>query len=157
MALGVRVQLNGLEKPLAALVAMRGSRQRAILRRALTKATRPIVPAARAKVPVRFGLLKKSLGRKLKTTKDGVVYVVIGPRKGMKKQVGTVTRGPRKGQPVYEDPAKIAHLVEQGHGGPHPAPAHPFLGPTFDQMKGQVERTLSDEILKGLIREALRG
>ena len=29
-------------------------------------------------------------------------------------------------------PTKVGHLVEFGHGGPHPAPAHPFLVPAAD-------------------------
>lgn len=30
--------------------------------------------------------------------------------------------------------APHAHLVEWGHGGPHPAPAHPFFRPAVDEM-----------------------
>jgi hypothetical protein len=29
------------------------------------------------------------------------------------------------------------HLVEFGHGGPHPAPAHPFVRPTMDRFRGK--------------------
>ena len=31
--------------------------------------------------------------------------------------------------------APHAHLVEYGHGGPHPAPAHPFFRPEVDGFK----------------------
>jgi len=35
--------------------------------------------------------------------------------------------------------APHAHLVEYGHGGPHPAPAHPFLRPAWDWNKDRVQ------------------
>lgn len=38
--------------------------------------------------------------------------------------------------------APHAHLVEYGHGGPHPAPAHPFVRPAWDGMKEQVKRNI---------------
>jgi hypothetical protein len=59
------------------------------------------------------GLLKKSLGIKIARLAKAIVGI-IGARRGFKKQVGTVTRGPRKGQPIYQDPANIHHLVEFG-------------------------------------------
>lgn len=85
-------------------------------------------------------VLSKSVGKKTKTySKSGAVVAIIGPRKGFKTQVGTRKRGGKKsspGDPIMHDPANVAHLVEFGHGGPHPAPAHPFLRPAFDEAKG---------------------
>lgn len=49
----------------------------------------------------------------------------------------------------YTDP--IAHLVEEGHGGPAPAPAHPFLRPAFEAMKEEATAILADKL-----REALK-
>jgi len=46
--------------------------------------------------------------------------------------------------------APHAHLVEHGHGGPHPAPPHPFLRPAFDEAKDEgyalMRDTLADEM-----------
>jgi HK97 gp10 family phage protein len=36
--------------------------------------------------------------------------------------------------------APHAQLVEFGHGGPHPAPPHPFVRPTVDKFKGEYSR-----------------
>lgn len=110
-------------------------------------------------------------------------YGVIGPRKGYKVQVGvtkedkTVTRkifkakrGPGgrfagfeqtgtetkvvpAGTPIYHDPVRIAHLVEFGHGGPHAAPAHPFLRPAWDQNKEAVEKKMGEELFAGILEE----
>jgi HK97 gp10 family phage protein len=110
---------------------------------AINAATKVVLRSAKAGCPTdnsphltTRGLLKKSLGRKIKKYRGSRVVVgIVGPRTGFKRQIGTRTRGPNAGQPVYEDPAKIAHLVELGHGGPHPAPPHPFMRPAFDSSQ----------------------
>jgi len=46
--------------------------------------------------------------------------------------------------------AYYANPVEFGHGGPAPAPAHPFVRPAFDTRKdeayGEIKRVLRDEL-----------
>ena len=46
--------------------------------------------------------------------------------------------------------APHAHLVEYGHGGPAPAPPHPFVRPAFDRKEGEafaeMRRVLGEEI-----------
>lgn len=46
--------------------------------------------------------------------------------------------------------APHAHLVEYGHGGPHPAPPHPFIRPSFDKRADEaydeMRRVLRDEL-----------
>ncbi len=46
-----------------------------------------------------------------------------------------------------------AHLVEFGHGGPHPAPAHPFLRPALDAIRGAAARMMGQEINQRIIRK----
>jgi HK97 gp10 family phage protein len=43
-------------------------------------------------------------------------------------------------------PRNYAHLVEFGHGGPHPAPAHPFMRPAFDEGKAAAIQAVADKI-----------
>ena len=38
--------------------------------------------------------------------------------------------------------APHAHLVEYGHGGPHPAPPHPFVQPAWDSCKEEVRKNI---------------
>lgn len=45
-----------------------------------------------------------------------------------------------------------ALFVERGHGGPHPAPAHPFFRPAFDAK----EQEARDKVLETL-NDALKG
>ncbi len=41
--------------------------------------------------------------------------------------------------------APHAHLVEYGHGGPHPAPPHPFIRPAWDGIKDEIRQDLAKE------------
>ena len=49
-----------------------------------------------------------------------------------------------------EHSAYYANPVEYGHGGPHPAPAHPFVRPAFDTKSNEafeeMKRVLRDEL-----------
>ncbi len=47
------------------------------------------------------------------------------------------------------------HLVEFGHGGPHPAPAHPFFRPAWDSTKKEAKQIIIDG-LKDNIEEVVR-
>ncbi|MEG0936294.1 MAG: hypothetical protein RSJ41_12060, partial [Clostridia bacterium] len=51
-----------------------------------------------------------------------------------------------------EKGAFYANQVEYGHGGPAPAPAHPFVRPAFDTMVdeayGVMKAILRDELTK---------
>ena len=40
--------------------------------------------------------------------------------------------------------APHGHLVEFGHGGPHPAPAHPFVQPAWDATREYVLQNIKD-------------
>lgn len=114
-------------------------------RRAIAKAARRLVKAAKEKCPKRSGQLKKSLGFKPRTYKTGV-FAIVGPRSGFRTEIN--------GKP--HDPKKIAHLVELGHGGPHAAPAKPFLRPAFDQTVGSNVALIAAELRAGLAEEAAK-
>jgi len=46
--------------------------------------------------------------------------------------------------------APHAHLVEYGHGGPHPAPPHPFFRPAVDEVKDKVMRNIKEGLGKAV-------
>lgn len=96
------------------------------------------------------GTMRKAIGVKAYTSKRGAAVAVIGPRRGFKIQVGTRTDG----RPIFHDPANIAHLVEYGHGGPHPAPPHPFMRPAWDQGARPALQVYQQEISEGIAKIA---
>ena len=67
----------------------------------------------------------------------------IGPVKKRRKSGKSITIGVHR----KEEGAYYATPVEYGHGGPAPAPAHPFLRPAYD--------TRADEAYE-IIRDGLR-
>lgn len=87
------------------------------------------------------GLLKRSLTKKAVTnTAKDEVTVYIGSNK---RTVGTYKKQRVK-------PSRYMHLVELGHAGPHPAPAHPFLRPAYDATHDEVMRKYAQD-LRGMI------
>ena len=85
-----------------------GATQRKIVRPAMARAIVPVNKAAKRNAPVETGLLKKSLGIKLKTYgRRGIVWACVGPRYGF-AGVGPDGR--------LRDPVKYAERVEMGHG-----------------------------------------
>jgi HK97 gp10 family phage protein len=119
--------------------------QKKIGRRAIAKAARKLVKAAKARVPMRSGQLKKSIGYRPRTYKSNVV-AIVGPRKGF----ATTVDGKR------HDPAKIAHLVELGHGGPYAAEAKPFLRPAMDSTTQSNLQLIGAELASGIEQEAAK-
>lgn len=145
------IKLTGLNASLASLELVSVKLRKKILRRAFTKAARIVAKRAKSKLPSkstrtytvnrtqrtyqRYGLLKKSIGSKVRTNrKTGDVYVVIGPRRGFKEQ--------------GRNPEKYAHLVE--YGTRH-SKAHPFLRPALIETKQQIIELIKNEILSGIL------
>lgn len=94
----------------------------------------PVLNRMIERVPVRTGDLKKSLkiGRRLaKGRKGGSRSIEIG---AMGKD------------------GNMANLVESGHGGPKPAPPHPFAWPAYEESKAEAY----DRIAEG-VRQWLNG
>ena len=136
------------DKHLAKLLTGLGDKvARKVTRQAVTTAANPVLKAARAKAPKRTGLLAKSLGKKVKTSKDKqTVTALVGPRRDV---VGTFEGKPYK-------PSRIAHLVENGKinaDGSH-TPAQPFLRPAADETQGQALSIMTQKFAAGVIREA---
>lgn len=48
-----------------------------------------------------------------------------------------------------------ANFVERGHGGPRPAPPHPFFRPAFDRTEAEAREVITKQQMDAL-REAMR-
>ena len=53
---------------------------------------------------------------------------------------------------VWSSDVSYAYPVEYGHGGPHPAPAHPFIRPAFNEGKDEaysaIRQAINDALSK---------
>jgi len=111
--LKINAHIEGLEELQAVLRTLPGKISRRVMRPALSAEGTKVVQAARQKVPQETGLLKKSLGKKVKTYTDtNAVVAIVGPRSGFRQIID--------GRP--KNPVKYAHLVEFG-ARPHLMPA----------------------------------
>lgn len=79
-----------------------------------------------------------------------------GSRKPTDKQITIGTHRAERKAPLDKKERKgkapHAHLVEYGHGGPAPAPPHPFIRPAFDTKADEAYR-----IIRDVLQEELRG
>lgn len=108
----IKGKLTGQQQLFGKLDGLKGSLQRKILRRAVTDAAKVVRDRAKANVPIQSGLLRKSIGTKIKTYKTGVVVAIIGARTGFKREV--TVKGPRGSYTQLRNPVYYAHLVEFG-------------------------------------------
>ena len=102
-------------------------------RRILEAAARPIHQQMKANASKDPKIITGVLNRSIR----------IGPVKKRRKSGKSITIGVHR----KEEGAYYATPVEYGHGGPAPAPAHPFIRPAYD--------TRADEAY-GIIRDGLR-
>lgn len=150
MGKSAKLSLTGdkeLEKALRSL----GPRvAKKVLRQAISAAASPVVKSAKANVTERSGLLKKSLGKKVRANKRrGTASARVGARTNVKGEVD--------GKPHV--PWRIAHLVELGHiaaDGSH-VPAKPFLRPAADENETKAVQVMSDKLAAGIVKEAKNG
>jgi HK97 gp10 family phage protein len=102
----------------------------------LNEAAQPVLDAALRFAPVRSGRLRGAiaLGKVIKRKNGSGYSIKIGVNKDQTAN------------------APHAHLVEFGHGGPKPAPPHPFMQPAYDTTKEQayaiIRRRLNEELDK---------
>lgn len=102
------------------------------------------------------GLLKASIGYKIKgVSKRSAVQsgrtARIGPKAGMAKNVGTISRGKNKGKSRIKDPRHYAHILEYGSAR---VPAQPFIAPGIEQAKGEAFEVMAKGYTKALDRIA---
>lgn len=106
--LGYTLAFDGLEPLLKQLGKLKRNYRRNALRNSVRAATKPIVQAAKAGVPVEHGFLKKALKVKIRVfNQGGTVAAIIGAER---KKIA-VTKGD---QTKYINPARYIHLVEKG-------------------------------------------
>lgn len=72
-------------------------------------------------------------------------------KKSTRKRGARVTVGVHRS----EGGAPYAQPVEFGHGGPHPAPPHPFVRPAFDVRADEAYELLKTQLLRALDKRGL--
>ena len=127
--------VDGLEEELAEkakqLEKLMGSEK---TRTAFKAAMQPITQDAKARVHSITGGLRSGIETHVTSSADAPTEIEVGI--SYKRHAS----------------ARHAHLVEDGHGGPHPAPPHPFWEPAVQAHYQEALQALDDTI-DGLIDE----
>lgn len=140
----IRGRVEGLEEAVKALEGVDKKVRRKAIRKAVGEAGKIVLKSAKSDVRKKTGLLRKSLGRKVKVYRgSGVAAAIVGPRGGFK---GAVTRD---GKEVISDPVHYAHLVERGTS--HSAPL-PFLKPALEGNQSRIRSAMAE-----ILTEAIEG
>ena len=117
--------------------------QKKIVRPSLRAAARPMLATAKATCPEDEGKLKKALKlHAMKSRRRDQFGIVVDT--GTREKLGIPA----------DETSYYPMSVEFGHGGPHPAPAHPFLRPAFDTNKERAKRIIAREIGQRITAEA---
>ncbi|RJP21673.1 MAG: hypothetical protein C4529_07030 [Deltaproteobacteria bacterium] len=114
-----------------------------VVRRAVYAGATVIRDAARAKVPVDTGALKRSIVAKANTKKGGEISATVGVAR--KKFA--------KGKRAGKSPRRYAHLVEFGSAN---NPAQPFLRPAMDTKIDAVIEATRKKMVEGIDAETKR-
>ena len=158
---GLQVNLNitGVEELVKKLQTIEKKHARKAARTAIGEATKIVLKTAKALVPKDTGLLRKSLGRKVKVyRRNGVVTGLVGPRTNVtdrlksRKGRGVVAKlneivGKALNAEVAKKPARYAHLVELGTM--HSA-AQPFLRPALDSNRDRLVGVIAAKLKAGI-------
>jgi HK97 gp10 family phage protein len=147
------MKVTGLDEVLGRMRGLAAKVQKKVAKDAVGKAGQIILWDAKGRVRKVSGLLRKSLGRKVKVYRNtGVATAVVGPRRGFKVVLGVRVRGKAAGKTYHADPTHYSHLVEKGTNR---SQAFPFLGAALEASRGACEKAMADTIMAA-VQEAGR-
>lgn len=162
----ITAKLVGVPGALRAFEEMKNATRNRVVRKAARAGNRPQLVAVRqsSKFRNRTGLLRKSFLSKIRTYRQSSVTVAVtGPAFNTvgHLQTASVTWTPEAGAGVRSRvytvrPGKYAPLVEGGHGGPAPAPAHPFMRSSFQSSRSNAEQRFTSKFVIETYAEAAR-
>jgi len=171
MPLAVDIKLMGAPELRNKLNRLPTLVQKRVMRPAVNFALTPMNAAAKRRAPVETGLLRQSLGKKIKQyANSGTTWGAVGVRKGFGVKVAkgaTATVRVGKRETVIEssrDPRFYVHLVELGHKirrkkrGPVLGfrKGTRFLTKAYEATKDIAMVRLVQKVEKGIAKEATR-
>jgi HK97 gp10 family phage protein len=129
------IELDGFPDFLKAVERLPDRLKRMELLKVLRREAKPTVQAAKRNVRKKSGKLERSITT---ITGKSKIYpnILVGPS----------VKGKNEGF--------HGHLIEFGHGGPHPAPAFPFMRPAYDETKNQVSKAAAQAVAKYVTKRA---
>jgi HK97 gp10 family phage protein len=142
-------EITGLDELEDQLLALSKKVATKSLRSALVRAARPVVKAAKAKVPVKTGALRQSIGTASRRGRGrkNFATAIVGPKSRNKRAIALANAGRSK-------PVKgifWGHIVELGYGRQAP---QPYLRPALDENADEAVQIFAKAIKQNLERVA---
>jgi hypothetical protein len=174
---GFALTLKNDKELVRALLALPDAVFRRLLTAAMTRAAKPVIAAARERVAVETGGLKKSLGAKIKKyPRKGIITAIIGARDlSYPKPAGDGHANKARRPALYAHLVELGHRVVQAHSlatyrnkygllrsrkGTGATlgrvQARPFLDPALQSHQFTVVAALKAALARGLEREMRR-
>lgn len=155
MPFRVKQKVEGVEDIIKSLNILKQGVRNRVVRKGLNEPAKLLVKEVKTRIPKRSGLTRKSIGRKAKTYKSGVVVVIIGPRKGFRKEV-VVNK--QTGATRIHDPVNIWHLIELGtsHSAAI-APARRAYDANKSVLKSMARQGIIDALATEIVKAAAKG
>ncbi|WP_315924834.1 HK97-gp10 family putative phage morphogenesis protein [Mesorhizobium sp. SP-1A] len=156
------LKIEGLAELQRGLEQFKKSTQRGILERALKRAAKPIVDAAKTAAPVRTGALRKSIGMEVIRHNAGKAAFAEAMRGGASKEEAAIAaRGANRaaaGQgasATVRVQATAPHAIFAEFGTRHSG-AQPFMGPALRQGERSVPRDIAADLKIEMEKSAKR-
>lgn len=147
MADKLQIKIDGVNRLVMKLRKMAPSKAKRALSGAMNRAAKPIISEARKGAPKRTGIMKKSIGSKLKKYAKGTfLFLIVGARRGF----GTAITEEGRKTPRNYNPVNILHLIERGTKS---RAARPFLLPAIARTKTKVIQVFKTELAKRVEKE----
>lgn len=157
----IKGTIPGLDTLTQGLAEFSKSMRNKIIRKGMNAVTQPLLKSAKGKCKSK--LIRKSLGRKVKTYPSGITVGVIFPRPGFDQVIDGIT----------VKPTKIAHLLEGGRGPVSvkkatvlfghgqfwgrqvgSAAAQPFMRPAYEEGKESSKSIMAQKCKEEITTEA---
>ncbi len=133
--MNMRMKIEGLAALEKKLNALPAAASKKVMRGSLMSALAPMVKAAKEKVAVRSGALKKAIRRRALITKGNDYAAEAG-----------IHMASKKGEEGWR-----WHFEEFGTSGQR---ARPFIRPAFDETQEEVVRRFKEELARRIDKEA---
>ena len=134
--------------------------ERKIARAALSEGGAPMFAAIQTRIPRKTGLLARATKLRFgKHDRPGRFAILISAwtTAGTFAKARVRSNRAAEASTVLERHAKsdaysvfYGLFVEKGHGGPHPAKAHPFAGPGFDATVDSAAEAIEEKLFEGI-------
>lgn len=148
-----QIKVEGFRELRSKIAKLDGRLQKKVYGAAVRAGGKVLVDAAKAKVPVRTGSVRKSLTHRANSKPSkGLFGVKVTIKGGLKASPRVAHRKGNKGKPYFPDAVERYYRFQELGTKHHPA--KPFLKPAIEGKAREVLNVVKETLAAGLEREA---